>query len=668
MRHGFGNIGKATKAPSKYAYNESVSRSAAPEPLAIDYRRLFDLAPALILVLDPSFTIVAVTDAYLNATMTQRDQIVGKHLFEVFPDNPDDPNASGVRNLTASLEAVLRYKVTNKMNIQKYDIRKVGSEEFEERFWAPVNTPMLNADGEVELIMHRADDVTEMMRLGRAETDLDRFFDVSLDMLCIASSDGRFKRVSPAFTDTLGWSQEQLTTTPFLEFIHPDDIQATINEVDRQIRTGEQVLQFENRYKHMDGTWRTLSWKSMPQPDGLMYATARDVTQAREAQRELEEAREAADRANTAKSEFLSRMSHELRTPLNAVIGYAQLLKMRSYDAKIQDSAHAILKGGHHLLSLINEILDLARIEAGKLTLSLEPVEVKAAIEHALDLVRPTADSQGIEIEIGGDPIEDIFVMADRQRLVQVLLNLLSNAIKFNRPAGQVKVSFYQTDREYCRIEVADTGMGIDDEQTDRLFKPFERLGSESIEGTGLGLALSSSLAQLMGGAIALVSTSPQGSTFAIALKSAEPPSTNSIPVVDLDERRANEEGTKLRVIYIEDNLSNIEFLETVFEEIGGVDLITAMQASVGVSLIEDHVPDLVLLDLNLPDSHGSEVLKKLKANPRTWQIPVIVISADATHMQIKRLMEAGAKAYLTKPIDLPTLFKEIDDVRASLG
>lgn len=630
-------------------------------------------------MLTPTFEIVAVTDAYLRATMTDRKAILGKDLFEVFPDNPADPAATGTRNLRASLEVVLQERASHQMAVQKYDIPIPGSDGFEERYWSPINVPVLDDAGEVALIIHRVEDVTEMARLSLAEGDLDRFFAISLDMLCIASSDGYFKRVSPAFTRTLGWSVKQMQSRPFIEFVHPDDREATLLEVERQVRAGEKVLQFENRYQHKDGSWRVLSWMSIPQPGGLMYATARDVTEQKRNEAEicklneglrlraieLDEARNGAERANRAKSDFLSRMSHELRTPMNAVIGYAQLLEMRSDDPKTLESARAILKGGRHLLGLINEVLDLARIEAGKLAVSMEPVPVKGAIVHALELLKPDAESRGIAIEFVSEPDESVHVMADRQRLIQVLLNLLSNASKFNRLGGRIEIRCSQSSSGAVRIEVADTGLGIEEESQAALFQPFERLGNESVEGTGLGLALSRSLMKLMGGTIALVSTSDAGTTFALELSVAASPTASLAPSDDLCQPKHSEPGGRLRIVYIEDNLSNLQLLETVFEDIGGIELISAMQASVGLSLVKSHVPDLVLLDLHLPDAHGFDVLQELKADPKTARIPIVVISADATESQIKRLMKAGAKSYLTKPIDLPALLSELDDVRS---
>lgn len=379
---------------------------------------------------------------------------------------------------------------------------------------------------------------------------------------------------------------------------------------------------------------------------------------------ELGVAKQEADRANKAKSEFLSRMSHELRTPMNAVIGYAQLLEMRSDDPKTLESADAILKGGRHLLGLINEVLDLARIEAGKLALSLEPVPVGSTICQALELVRLSAESRGITIEYV-EPDQRAHVLADRQRLVQVLLNVLSNASKFNKEGGRIKVSCSVGTEDSYRIEVTDNGPGIDEGSLGTLFTPFERFGDQAVEGTGLGLALSRSLMRLMGGTISLVATSEEGSTFAIEFKSAEAPMANASGIAEHDRiNHTNSEGT-LRVVYIEDNLSNLQLLDDVFEDLGGIELISAMQASAGISLVKQHLPDLVLLDLHLPDAHGFDVLQHLKADQKTSHIPVVVISADATDTQIKRLLNAGAKSYLTKPIDLPALFSELSDVRS---
>lgn len=391
-----------------------------------------------------------------------------------------------------------------------------------------------------------------------------------------------------------------------------------------------------------------------------------EIAERRRAEAALTEAKEEAERASTAKSDFLSHMSHELRTPLNAVIGYAQLLQLQSDDEQTLESAQAILRGGRHLLDLINEVLDLARIEAGKLTLSIEVVSVAGAIAQAVDLVRPILDERNIELSIESEHCDQLHVRADRQRLVQVLLNLLSNAAKYNRPAGRIEVRCSQVGAGAHRIQVTDTGEGLDAQAVEQLFKPFER-GVHAEEGTGLGLALSRRLMELMGGELSLVSTGIVGSSFAVDLQAPEVPTAEKSAKRATREKRVTLAPGKLRIVYIEDNLSNILLMEKVLSGVRGIELLTAKRASEGLQLVEDQMPDLVLLDLHLPDARGTDVLRKLRANPKTGSIPVVVLSADASDNQIKRLLEAGAKTYLTKPIDLDLLFAELNDARSNL-
>lgn len=378
-------------------------------------------------------------------------------------------------------------------------------------------------------------------------------------------------------------------------------------------------------------------------------------------------AQENADRANASKSEFLSRMSHELRTPLNAVIGYAQLLEMQSAEPKTLSAANSILKSGKHLLGLINEILDLASIEAGKLTLSIEPVSMQEAIAQAIELVRPMAAARKIEIIQDEESWQRLHAQADRQRLVQVLVNLLTNAVKYNRESGRIYVRCLNHGDGTVSIQIEDSGYGISEEGVKLLFNPFVRVGDTTIEGTGLGLALSDKLAELMGANLHLVSTSHDGSLFGLTLKLVAPP----LAIFGLEDLRNPDlpsvEGMGVRIIYIEDNASNIELLEHVFAEIDGVEIIPTVTGQAGIDLVTAQLPDIVFLDLNLPDIHGLQVLERLRANPATASIPVIVLSADATKKQIERLLQAGARAFLTKPLDLPTLFDEVNKVRIDL-
>jgi signal transduction histidine kinase/ActR/RegA family two-component response regulator len=373
-------------------------------------------------------------------------------------------------------------------------------------------------------------------------------------------------------------------------------------------------------------------------------------------------AEEAADRANRAKSEFLSRMSHELRTPLNGIIGFAQLLELESLDGPQRESVDQILKGGRHLLGLINEVLDLARIEAGKLAMSPEPVLLKEVVRAAIDMLRPQAASRRITVVETVD--EDRYAVADRQRLQQVLLNLLSNAIKYNTDGGRVHVACEAAAGGRVRLTVTDTGRGIETAMLERLFKPFDRLGAEqtAIEGTGLGLALSQRLVEAMGGVLSATSTPARGTTFIVELEAASGDLSRDGAALMSETSDDGEVPVAGTVLYIEDNLSNLRLLERIIARRPGVTLLSAMQGSRGLELARDHRPDLIILDLHLPDLAGGEVLARLQADPDTKAIPVVILTADATSGQRSRLLEQGARAYLTKPLDVRQLLTLVDD------
>jgi signal transduction histidine kinase/CheY-like chemotaxis protein len=369
-----------------------------------------------------------------------------------------------------------------------------------------------------------------------------------------------------------------------------------------------------------------------------------------------------AEVANRAKSEFLSRMSHELRTPLNAVLGFAQVLEIESLPPEHRESVEHILKGGRHLLGLINEVLDISRIEGGHLSISLEPVLVSEVIREALDLMHPLAATWNVHLDGALREIGDRYVLADRQRLKQVLLNFLSNAAKYNRPHGTVSISVNDASGDRLRLNVTDTGPGIPPEKMQRLFTPFDRLGAEegAVEGTGLGLALSKRLVEVMGGDIGADSAVAEGSTFWVELPRAKDPAA----AVDVPPAASAQMPAAVgAVLYIEDNLPNVRLVERLLAHRPEVKLLTAMQGGLGIELAREHRPGLILLDLQLPDIPGADVLQRLQHDPRTRQIPVVVISADATPGQIKRLRSLGAREFLTKPLDVKRFFGLLDEV-----
>ena len=404
-------------------------------------------------------------------------------------------------------------------------------------------------------------------------------------------------------------------------------------------------------------------WTTSDATHRTLNAFVRDMTEQKRAEAAVRQATEEADRANRAKSDFLSRMSHELRTPLNAVLGFAQLLTSETVGDEARDNVQQILKGGQHLLDLVNEVLDISRIETGRLSLSLEPVGVRDVTWHAVDLVAPLASERNILVVV--DEIEAAHaVVADRQRLRQILLNLLSNAVKYNRSNGRVAVTFDRVSADRLRIKITDTGCGIRPDKLRLLFNPFERLGAEAsaIEGTGLGLALSRGLAEAMGASMGVESDTDRGSTFWIELTLSREAAAPS-PVPDHEGRLQSTTARPGTLLYIEDNVSNVRLMTRLLARRPAVTLLHAVDGESGVATAHDCRPDVIFLDLHLPDMSGEDVLQRLWADPTLRQIPVVMLTADATPAQMRRALASGAAAYLTKPFDLRNVLDTLDQM-----
>ncbi|WP_165821196.1 ATP-binding protein [Nocardioides gansuensis] len=424
-----------------------------------------------------------------------------------------------------------------------------------------------------------------------------------------------------------------------------------------------------------EGDTRWLEVRSRQEPAeegheaGTVVGVVADVTARVEAQSALESAKELAEQANRSKDDFLSRMSHELRTPLNAVLGFAQLLDMGDLDHEQRESVDHILKGGRHLLALVNDVLDLARIESGRLSLSVEPTRLVDVVDEAIQLTRPLARQHRVDLITSGAG-GAVHAMVDRRRMKQVLINLVSNGIKYNRPGGRVEVDWKVADGRVL-LTVRDTGIGIAATQRDDLFLPFARSDERTaeIEGSGLGLAVSRSLVEAMGGRLTLGETGESGSTFVVempdagdgvALLAAEGAGGSAV-----EQLRAL---GPLSVLHVEDNEANRRLVEELLRVAGTPRPVVATHGHQAMDLARRHRPDLVLLDRHLPDMLGEDVLRELSADTQTAGIPVIVVSADAMEKSASIFRSMGADAFVAKPIDAEEFWRTISTVLTDRG
>ncbi len=628
------------------------------------FRALIENGSDYIMIVDTSAAITYVAPSVERLLGYTPEEMLGKRPVDLV--HPED---------VAHTHEVVAEIIANpgKVVRAEYRIRhKDGSWRVFENFGRTLGSGSSNAS-----IVANGRDITER-KLAHAEIARQKaYFEEILDSIdagiAVFDAEGRYEYATPRAIrndEVRAW----VIGRSMVEYGERMSLPArTIAErqasVEKAIREGV-PNQFEQQVSAPDGGYRQMLRRLIPIVDESgtvlrMVAYSLDITERKEAEMAVEAAKDEAERANRAKSEFLSRMSHELRTPLNGILGFAQVLERNGLRPEQQRFVGHILKGGQHLLRLINEVLELSRIEAGRMSLSLESIELNSALREGLDLVRPLADQARIELDM--DPLlgRDAHVGADRQRLVQILLNLLSNGIKYNRAGGSVRITC-----EPCAdpvtgfsILVSDTGRGIPEDRLDQLFVPFSRLGAEETEteGTGLGLALSRRLAEAMGAALSLEHTGPEGSTFRLDLSAAANPlsETRSSDAVSVPAGGGG--VAPATILYIEDNLTNLNLVETFLEAKPSLRTISALRGRTGIELAREKRPDLILLDLHLPDLHGEDVLRELRADRVTACIPVIVVSADATSAAVQRLLAAGADAYLTKPLDLDDFLNAIE-------
>jgi PAS domain S-box-containing protein len=501
--------------------------------------------------------------------------------------------------------------------------------------------------------------------IGRQYSQLatgNRFLDLSLDIFCTAGFDGFFKTVNPAFEKTLGFTPQELLSKPYLDFVHPDDRQATTTEGGR-LQNGEVTFAFENRYLCNNGDYKWILWNAVSVPDkGLIYAVGHEITarkRAEERQIRLAKRLEAAnselalrnrevERATMMKSKFLANMSHELRTPLNAIIGFSDLLSegvAGGLNPKQQRFVNHIKQGSNHLLQLINDILDLSKVEAGQLELRCEHFAVQDAVSEVLSNIRPLAMTKTIEVrqQIGSDDL----VFADRIRFKQILYNLLSNAVKFTPKGGRVELTSVQQEN-LVGISVTDTGLGIRPEDQAVIFEEFRQVddpNGTAQEGTGLGLAITRRLVEQQGGRIAVESALGKGSRFTFTLPAGQQTGSERLEKTSIESVTVSAVGKPL-VLVVDDESPAKELLASYLSS--NYRIVTADSGAEALQKAQQLRPDAITLDVLMANGNGFETLARLRQTPELAKTPVIIVSIVD---QQRVGFALGADDYLIKPI-----------------
>ncbi len=513
-------------------------------------------------------------------------------------------------------------------------------------------------------------------RLRTASQYARSLIEASLDPLVTISPQGKITDVNAGSVTVTGVARDRLIGTDFSDyFTEPDKAR----EGYEQVFANGFVTDYPLTIRHEDGRLTDVLYNASVYKDARgqvlgVFAAARDITARKrldqalqETNKALQTAKSAAEKANLAKSDFLSSMSHELRSPLNAILGFAQLMESDepAPTRGQQESIDQILQAGWYLLALINEILDLSLIESGKLSLSLESMSVTEVLGDCHAMIEPLAGKNGIRLFF---PKLDnpFFVRADRTRLKQVFINLLSNAIKYNSMGGRVDVTCSVAGLRLTRIAFRDTGAGLSPEKVEQLFQPFNRLGQEAgaEEGTGIGLVVSKRLVELMDGAIGMVSTVGEGSVFWVDLQSAQASDAVAGGDRNLDFAPAAAQAyTALNtVLYVEDNPANLMLVQRLIARRPDLRLLSATDGATGIAVARSAQPAVILMDINLPGISGIEALKILGSDHLTADIPVIALSANAMPHDIIKGLEAGFFRYLTKPIKVAELMHTLDD------
>ena len=621
----------------------------------------------------PDRPIVYVNAAFERLTGFSRDEAQGRNCRFLMDPEREQP---GLPELRAALAE------GRPCTVVLANRRRDGSRFLNELSIVPIR----DARGAVIQHLGVLHDVTERVRAAerlRISEELYRSVVATIsDGLIVAGPDGRILACNPSACDTLASDAATLTGRRLSELgyrlhdSHDQPLSPTEHPVQRVLRGGAAVREMPLVVHRPDGVVRRVLLTARAlSPSGGSRALSclvsfRDVTDQQAAAQALLD-KQAAELASRAKSEFLSRMSHEMRTPLNAVIGFSQLLRMQpeSAPSKVAEYADHILRASEHLLGLVNEVLDLQRVEEGRAALEPRAIELAPFLESTLELLRPAAQTSGIALasQVPGGH----WVLADERCLRQVLMNMVSNAVKYNRPGGWVLVTLLDAPPGRCTIAIEDTGSGLTDEQLARLFQPFERLGHETtgIEGTGLGLVITRSLIAQMGGSVTLSSVPGAGTLARIELPAAESPDTAPAPLAPPEAAVPSTPAaarTPLRVLYVEDNRINALLFEEAMRLLGDIDLQIAESGEEALRLLAAWTPQVLVLDANLPDMNGHDLLARLRAHDTLTAVPAFMCSADAMPEDLERARHSGFQGYWTKPIEMAKVSAALDALRAT--
>lgn len=619
----------------------------------VSFEQFFWNSSDLMSVVDANGKFVHVNAAFNNILGWNSDELIGQSYTTLI--HPDD-----LARVTAGFDPVGDV-VPSEIEMELRELCRDGS--FRWMKWTVKRHGGLHyaVGHDITLRKETMHALAESIEKSRA------IFDAAVDSIIVLDENLIVVEASPSNEEFFSFSKEATEGMYALDFVHPDDHADVIEAINRGFENNE-VITVRYRGLHTNGQWVAIESRGRAVRDALGNPTgaviiSRDITKVVEAQRVLENAKADAEQANVAKSEFMSRMSHELRTPLNSVLGFAQILQMEMKSSEELELLGYILKSGGYLLELINEVLDISRVESGSIAVSLELVSIKDLVVQSIGLVAQEARESDIEIVNKCD--QDFLVRADPFRLQQVLVNLLTNAIKFNHRGGTVTLTSMEADGR-MRLSVTDTGPGVAPELHDRLFAPFDRLDAEAkgIDGTGLGLALSKGLVEAFGGSLGVESTVGEGSTFWLELfvaTTSQSYSDGDTLDLDLNVEETVSSTREATVLYIEDNAGNVRLIERLLFHRPHIRLVSTLLGSEGFKLAEQYRPDLILLDVHLPDLPGIDVLGQLQRDERTSDIPVVMLSADASQEQIRRFDEAGARDYLTKPLDLQNFLTLLD-------